>query len=841
MVKFLSSSCLSSLCMFTLCSASFPDQVESESCEEVPNHSRFGIRYTTPKGIGYNQGYTTLEGFFAPQGFFKDSWLPFLDLRGHILDNGKFAANAGGGIRYLSSSRIWGGNAYYDYRNTTHQHYNQVSAGLETLGTIWDFRINGYLPIGWKNSPFRTSDVPYFKEHYMLLKRTREFALKGANAEIGAHIDHFRKAPVYLAAGPYYLTGTGKTTWGGEFRATVDLFDQYLKLGANTSYDHFFKWIGQGQISLNIPLGAKNKVRHKVNQSCSQTVSLNLRAVQSVDRNEIIPVGKQHVLEPAMNPVTQDPYYFVFVDNTSSSFGTYESPFPSLSQAEAFSSPGDIIYVFAGNGTSDGMNEGIILKDSQMLLGGADSYLFPTTLGFISIPPMSSSKPIITNNTLDSPVVTLANHNTVSGFYIENKYGSGILGTRITDFTGSNNTIRGGDHGGGIILTDVSGKVSIRDSQLYQTDQISSENYAIEVVLNNDLTCSLDCIGNKIESQSLYDHQVSGVVILASAGELSEINLINNEMIGNSLGSIIFGVVGGSIGTLNISESAFSNNANFGAVVGFLETGSIETWNISNCAFNGGDHQNGGVILYMASNPSIGSINLTGSTFSGNVGSEISSGGFAAFVLGGSIDSVRVSKSSFENNNIEGSCASLFFLLQQGVLNDLTIVDSSFKNNGGADIVTFVSERSPFISTASLNQVNITNSYFSGNSTYGNILLDYVRSSQTSFFANIEGNQFVQNSMPSIIIESSILANSSIQINENTFTDNSSSDVNIQINNGTACLEFKNNQATPTSNAYYFTGGGSGVLNRTVGSDETTNIGEFSIGSGVGDPGSCFQ
>ena len=211
------------------------------------------VRYTSPKGVGYGTGYTTIEGFFSPPNILADAWIPFLDLRGHVFDNGRFAANAGLGLRYLSTSRVWGINSYYDYRNTNRQHYNQVSAGLESLGRIWDFRINGYLPVGWKQSPYYHTRFNFFQGNSMFLKSTRDFALKGANAEVGFHLDHFKQAPLYFAAGPYYLTGVGKSTWGGELRARINLFSDYVRLEGNTAYDHFFKWTGQGQISVNIP------------------------------------------------------------------------------------------------------------------------------------------------------------------------------------------------------------------------------------------------------------------------------------------------------------------------------------------------------------------------------------------------------------------------------------------------------------------------------------------------------------------------------------------------------------------------------------------------------------
>ena len=93
--------------------------VKDQSCGQSPQHMRVSARYTSPKGVGYDQGYTTLETFLSPWDVFNDKWLPFVDGRGHIFDNGKWAANAGLGVRYLSCSRVWGINSYYDYRNTS--------------------------------------------------------------------------------------------------------------------------------------------------------------------------------------------------------------------------------------------------------------------------------------------------------------------------------------------------------------------------------------------------------------------------------------------------------------------------------------------------------------------------------------------------------------------------------------------------------------------------------------------------------------------------------------------------------------------------------------------------
>lgn len=275
-----------------------------------PRHNSVRARFTSPKGIGYSKGYGTLQGFFAPRHIRREYWLPFADLRGHLFTDGKWAANGGLGMRYLGCTRVWGLNAYYDYRDTSHGHYNQVAAGFESLGVCYDFRINGYLPVDVKHPspPFHQSAS--FESQQLLFHYTQYYPMKGVNAEVGYHLDCCPRTPLYFAIGPYYLTGGGKTAWGGEGRARMDLFHRHLRIEGNASYDHIFKWIGQGQISLNIPFGKRTKICMKNGQDCCTVLTLHQRAIQQVDRFEIIPQVKKRTVTPAINPATGNPWVF---------------------------------------------------------------------------------------------------------------------------------------------------------------------------------------------------------------------------------------------------------------------------------------------------------------------------------------------------------------------------------------------------------------------------------------------------------------------------------------------------------------------------------------------------
>lgn len=409
------------LTLFFLLVSSLNYASQEKDCEARPY--RVTARHLEPDGIGYDNGYTTLEGFFSFENDLNASWFPFLDVRGHLFNDGRFASNLGLGLRYFRN-RIWGINAYYDFRSASKQDFNQISLGLETLGPVWDVRMNGYLPIGAKTSSFYDSKFYKFKEHRLILSSKQTFALKGLDAEFGVHVRRQSRFPLYFAAGPYYLNGKAKSSWGAKGRVSLDLY-KYLRLEGRVSYDAIFRTIAQAELSLVIPLGKKMKPRKGF--CCPNFFSQDI--VARVDRNEIIPIDKRRVKSLAINPQTGDPYFFWFVNNLSSSNGTFESPFNELILAQNRSKPHDIIYVYPGDGTSTGMNAGITLKNHQKLLGAGLDHQLLTTRGNITIPPQSTGLPLLTH--FLGEIVTLASQNEVSGVQLRSLNNKGFFCSNI--------------------------------------------------------------------------------------------------------------------------------------------------------------------------------------------------------------------------------------------------------------------------------------------------------------------------------------------------------------------------------------------------------------------------
>ena len=504
--------------------------IADEPCDITVMPERLTARHIEAKGIGYNQGYSTIEGFFTHPDWTSGKFVPFLDVRGHIFNNGKPAANAGVGLRYLDSM-VWGLNAYYDYRKTEHQNYNQVALGFEALGLgeVWDFRLNGYFPVGRTKSHFYHPKFHKFKQHHMIISLKKEFAMTGTNAEAGYHFNAGRHVDLYAAAGPYYFAGDGKHAIGGQGRLYGTVWE-YVGIEVKGSYDNVFRGIIQGEISFIIPFSSKKQVKIREGRSCSRDTALRKRAYQRVDRQEIIVLDHKREHKTAINPATGLPWFFWFVDNTSHSLGTFESPFPTLVQAQNASSPNDVIYVFPGDGNMTGMNAGITLSTNQKLFGAGTVQTINTSYGKVKISAQASSVPFITNST--GNVVTVASGNEISGMGLvaTNAAGSTLIfgGGGIRNISIHNNLLSGAVKHTGMDITG-SGQFEIFANELISTAPPASSFEGIRMttddgalitgrVSNNSVDGYFDGIGMNMNNGGGANFEISNNTILNGAG-----------------------------------------------------------------------------------------------------------------------------------------------------------------------------------------------------------------------------------------------------------------------------------------------------------------------------------
>ncbi|MGR3973358.1 MAG: inverse autotransporter beta domain-containing protein [Candidatus Rhabdochlamydia sp.] len=352
--------------------------------------SNLSLRHRESEGIGYDTGYSTLDYLFSYQ---QGQTSSLCNLRAHLFNNGHTAGNLGLGMRHFlteGTSEI-GMNFFYDFRNYSIFFAQQISAGLEWMGSSFDLRCNGYLPFG-RNKKFQERVFEAFDGYQAIIEQRLSTSLPSLDGEIGTML--FQN--LYLAAGSYYLFQEEShaiySGYGIGAKARVDLsLNPYIKIGSTITYDPIFHTRFQGYLSLSIPLGPKSSP-----PSRSHPIS--------IERQEIIPIYTQRKTKISLSSLNDAPFNFFFVNNQATLLGkgTFEAPFSSLKEAEEQSQRGDIIYVYPGDGTARGMDEGIVLKEHQILASAGASL----HLESLSIPAqIPGQKPLLTNIHPDEPVV----------------------------------------------------------------------------------------------------------------------------------------------------------------------------------------------------------------------------------------------------------------------------------------------------------------------------------------------------------------------------------------------------------------------------------------------------
>ena len=775
-------------------------------------HCRTSIRHIEGGGIGYKKGYTTLEAFFAPDPVSLD-WMPFLDVRGHIFDDAKGAANAGVGLRKIAGHRVYGLNVYYDYRTAKKIRYNQMGFGLETLGKLWDFRINGYLPLGKTITPISDPVFAGFSGNQMKVNQNFRFAMNGANAELGFHLGDYHSFDFYTAAGPYFFMGKiGHKVWGGKVRL-VGQYKEYVKLELSNSYDATFRNRFQCQLTLTMPFGGQSHTEQSDWGSYALSDVLFSRIIQPVERQEIIVSYCAQDCSVARDCATGKPVNFVFVNNTSHSEGTYESPYPTLLEAQTNSSIRDIIYVFPGDGTTKGMDQGITLKSNQKFWGSAFNHSLQTTQGDVNIPAQSSSSPKITALNFND-CIKLAQANEVSGFILKNIDGNGIIGINVTSIdisdcsidasledhihiecagkTGSATFTRlalsNGNQNGIFIDASTSSIACTVDNCFFQGNNLYSVNASLDQPSNFNMTSNtfegnvngslfnfngestLVASGNTFKGTTSVSSPP--LTIIAQTSPLS-VTITDNTMSQNECGSIHFQLNNTDSAQFTVSNNTFADNAT--GSIGSLGSSILMNPNNtteSKCQLNLVDNtfsSNAGSAVY-CSNGSFNDlqINATGNTIVANDGAGfvfnnpcttfafnatnniISNGGDNAVTTAGGI-TLAQADIVVSNNQITNNAnsASGLSLNHDGANLNLVVTDNDISDNATSAIILFASTGIDNVTVDIANNTMNNNQNQGSNQTGGIDLEQFI-----NFSGSITNNTFSGNTGPGVYIGS---------------------------------------------------------------------------------------
>lgn len=282
---------------------------ESDCCCEMPDidwdlwafPNYLSLSHTEGRAPGYRKGYTTVGIFLAPSCLSTNCFQGFIDGKAYYFNDGKLAASVGGGVRWFGprSDIAFGVNAYYDYRRFHGHDFNQLGVGFEVLSSLWDVRVNGYIPVGKRTFHDRTSID--FSDGYIELRKKCAYMWSGLDAEVGTWLQRKTECNwfgIYVAGGPYYYFSDRQNSFnerehshafGGRVRALARICD-YVDVSVSATYDPVWRAGAQGQISIAIPLDGSlfDRSSCRARSSCCRTNTCGQMTMQPVERNGII-------------------------------------------------------------------------------------------------------------------------------------------------------------------------------------------------------------------------------------------------------------------------------------------------------------------------------------------------------------------------------------------------------------------------------------------------------------------------------------------------------------------------------------------------------------------------
>jgi hypothetical protein len=422
-------------------------------------------------GLGYSGTFSTL-GFKRRlfQDMFDGRWL--LEGQGSLsLQSGGFFGNVG--IQRVftveSAPADVAFSVWYDRDNsgvTAFSHaFDQVGVSGEIRSEKFDVRTNAYFPIG--TTDYALGDptgADCFIGHSIVLQPGIDTALQGFDVEVRLR--------------PYWMSMLNGTLDLGGYTYDSDLVSDFsgvrARVGAqgprggliSLEVNHDNRFATTGVLQLGWQFGGRGGAGGHEYSPIGRDLDKTIRNAHIVRYNQELIV--------AINPATGRPYRVFHVDNTSTTAGdgTAESRYATLARAETASRANDIIFVYAGDGSSTGMDEGITLKDGQLLLGEGTRHRIPIQGDrlFRLCNSENGVLPTITNTT-GSVAITMANDNVVRGFNIDGDAGMSRAIVANDSRNGTIDTVNfnGGASSDGILLTKVSGNweltdVSIRDA-----------------------------------------------------------------------------------------------------------------------------------------------------------------------------------------------------------------------------------------------------------------------------------------------------------------------------------------------------------------------------------------
>ncbi|NEO97382.1 MAG: hypothetical protein F6K58_01435 [Symploca sp. SIO2E9] len=743
---------------------------------------RLGIGYST-SGAGYD-GFTSFQGF-VPLQQTPGSTLTFLQGQ-LLLDNG---SHLGGNIllghRFYSNqdNRIFGGYLSYDNRNTGNSVFNQLGAGLESLGKTWDLRANAYVPIGNTRQRIDQSTVeiareitgePFFQNHFLVAEGERqleqitsfEAAMAGFELEAGIKLARLGKqGDLRGYGGLYYYDAAGTDgALGWRLRLEANPADT-LNLGLSFQEDAIFGTNVVFNVGANFPgtrprgVNKQETVLARIGESVARTASITVDSQQESES-----FSEAFTIE-ATNPETGEPWFFQQVNlGVAGGDGTFENPFGILQDAlnATLSDGNDIVYVQAG--ANPGIPGFTIGDQVQVLSTGPLQEINTTEFGLLQLPLSGAG---ILPGVADT--VTLGNNNVLSGFEITAVSGPGIEARNISNGVIRDNAIAS-SMAAGVLLDNTAGTVTLTNNSISNSNL---EGILAQAAGNTKQEINLD--GNLISSSGSQ-----GIFIQASETAQQNLSVKNNAISDSGSQGIFVQASGETLQEINIDNSTVnstrvgSNGSGGQGIFVQASENSQQELNLDNTTVN--DSLSQGVFI-QANEDSQQELNLNNTTVSNSLGQGVfvQASGNTQQNLAINESEVNSTKLSSDNSGGQG----IFLQATQDSRQNLIITKNEVRNNDTQGI--FAQSTDDAQQNLNFNGNAISNSNVqglfmqaSGNSLQEINIQDSKISSTRS--SNNSGGQ-------GIFVQAAENAQQELNIDTTTVNDSDSQGVFIQVSN----------------------------------------------------------
>ncbi|NJO52636.1 MAG: hypothetical protein HC840_28165 [Leptolyngbyaceae cyanobacterium RM2_2_4] len=782
-----------------------PTEIGSATDLVIP--SRLGVEYSTSGG-GFD-GLTQFEGF-VPLRQDPGQNITFLVPR-FLLDN---SGNIGGslllGHRFYSQSynRILGGYLAFDSRETDNNTFHQLGLGLESLGETWDFRINGYIPLGDSRQladeqRFDTGlDISSgFEENLLVLSSRREqqinrlyeASLFGLDAEAGVKLAEWDNGNGDLRAfgGLYFYDAVGTDgTLGWRLRLEARP-TQNLRLGLMLQEDDIFGTNVVASAGLTWP-------RVRPRGPITEVEDVPARLGEAIVRIPTIPIDTQEesktivdeVIEPLMNPEEEQPYRFVHVSlgRQTQGDGTFENPFGTVEEAleDTRSDGNNIVYIDGGNNPDipaftipDRVR--VLSQGPVQLLAGLPFPGFPEAPARLPFSPVVNyDDGILVRLPLSgdgnfpriqdagvADLVRMGDRTVLSGFRIANATDNAIVANRVENVEIRDNTITNAGERG-IFLNQVTGSVVLFDNIITESQGSSGSGQGI--LIRNSIDGDVEV--------TIRGHQIVG-------------NRIGIEI--SALGSLTQGFDPQQI--VDIDNTDLLNSSEQALIAIANNSGNQQI------AFRNGNILNSGAEGLLAQATNIGSQELTleNTIVRGSMGDgiRVQSGTFNG--VSTAAQEVFIRRNQIVNNGGDGISIESNEVAAQELAIDANVI----QGNGGAGIRGAANNSSfqEYVTDSANSSSGISNNVISDNGAQG---ITLAANGSATLITDIQGNSVSNNAA---------VNNSEVEVTANSDT----TDVCAVLNSNSSATGIRLNNNSLGTPGFFEVGDLSTVSARNIG------------------------